>query len=347
MGISNNQSPEQIAQLRKQILRDYAVSTMQRAGNKFQFLGGGAVPENQISPASKGGIGVDTKGQAFSADDFRSAEIKDEGDGNFAFYHEGERLGDAYDIGAQPKQKKSAIGKILKSPAGLVLAPGLGVPYAFANSITDGALDKGAYQIERFLGGHGGRSGAGEVPVDAISDLIRRVQAKASGFHEKGLEEYGKEFGRDAGLDSEAHTEIEGGVRGLIKGRDASRREVQSGVASRGLQNSSRGLGAQMATEQAAGSQISALRSDIKNRVQNLKKARTEKGMELSSSVLGAQDVPIDFYGRKPERMGGILPLLGGITGAYFGARDGGKQGGAGFQAGMGAGQYAEGYGGY
>ena len=269
-------------------------------------------------------------------------ELKNEGD-KVGWYQDGERIGDAYNAGPDPRKKKSGVGQFLGD------IPWVGGAYAAVDSLLKSVsndnieLDKAIYQTERLFGAHGGRTKDATNP-DQIDEDIRRVQKKASEFHERGLDEYAKEFGRDSGYDSEARNEVEQGVKGLLRDQSTTRGQVSGAVSRRGLDKTSMGLGAIQGSDNAYSSQISAMRSDIKNRVNNLKKARTEKGMELTSSVLGAQEVPIDFYGRKKERVGGVLPLLGGALGAAFSEK--GKRG-EGFQVGMGAGQYAEGYGGY
>ena len=104
--MANIQSSQQQAEEAKRIRREKAIEIMTKSGNNFDRFGEALRPSWQDT--SKG---VDPNYLQNLGLEIRS----DDNDGNFGFYQDNERLGDAYDYGGQQifKRKKSALGKIL------------------------------------------------------------------------------------------------------------------------------------------------------------------------------------------------------------------------------------------
>lgn len=183
-------------------------------------------------------------------------------------------------------------------------------------------------------GGEGGGS-----PVDPVAEDIRRVQKKAAALQEMGIGEYKKSFDKPMDLE-EASASIANENRTGVKDQMAARKKLQNLVAMRGLGGTSAGIGSEMESDRGYMDKMGTSQASLSDRVKGLQDARAGKAVDLSSSVMRAQDVPIDFYGQPAERVGGIAPLLGAGLGAYF-SPEGQRAEGA--QVGMGMGQYYQG----
>lgn len=180
----------------------------------------------------------------------------------------------------------------------------------------------------------------GKAP-DAVAEDVKRAQLRAVGLQEQAIDDYMSRYGAGAkSVEDEADEGMNREMANLEGQRGDSQRQLQTTLAKRGLGPGSRssiGEGLNHSQENDFQERKDAVRASIPQRIRQLREERSGKAVSIGSSVLGAQNAPIDFYGRPAERTGGILPILTGAAGAYLG-------GPAGAQVGYGLGQYAQGY---
>ncbi len=284
-------------------------------------------------------------------------QIINEGGGNYAYYAgDGKtRLGDALNTGDPEKKKHGFLSNLIDSGENLLgstamlgldasgIKPGIQalsgdkpseILHDIGSDINDHLdfaeplgieLTKVPGQIGDGISDLLGGGGSGGVQGDQVPESLRQLQKKALGLHDSAIDEYGKAYGPegDKNLENEARTTGNKDIRGFQGQQDATRRKLQQIVASRGLSNTSQGLGGQLLQDRTSQSQIGSVQSDIKNRINNLATNRNAKGMATASSVIGAQDVPYDFnsQARKPGLLEIASPYIAQGVGAYFGSR--------------------------
>ncbi len=175
----------------------------------------------------------------------------------------------------------------------------------------------------------------GKAP-DPIAEDIKATQFKASGLQNTILDDYKKRY-LSLPVEQEAQDDIQNQQNYLNGQEGDSSRRIKEMLAQRGISNSGIGQGLQLGAEDEFQGRRDDIAASLPQRIRELREKRTGESVNLGSSVLGSQNLPVDFYGKKPERTGGALPLVTGAIGGYFG-------GPAGASAGYGLGQAAIGY---
>lgn len=175
-------------------------------------------------------------------------------------------------------------------------------------------------------------------PPDPIANDVRRVQRRGLKLQDQSMDEYGKEFETPkSAYDQQAQLEVNSEIKPLFADRTNLRRRLQSIIAQKGMGDSSQGLTEELSQEQSANAQIGGIQSSLPGRIRDLRFERPSRAIALGSQVMGSQNAPIDFYGRKPSRQGGLLPVVTAGIGGLLG-------GPAGATVGLGAGQAMQGY---
>jgi hypothetical protein len=138
-----------------------------------------------------------------------------------------------------------------------------------------------------------------------------------------------------------AELQTQGQVAGLQNNLADIRRKIQQNIAKRGLQNTSIGQAAMTGAERDIGRQINMLQAGQPLLAEQLRQERAQNLLRAGGSVLGSQNIPINFSN---ARSGGIASLLGGVAGAAIGGKFGGAEGAkVGYQAGTGVGSAVQG----
>jgi hypothetical protein len=182
-----------------------------------------------------------------------------------------------------------------------------------------------------------GKKDPGKAP-DPISEDIKRAQTRATLFQEKILDDHQSRILDGPSVEDEARQDTDTQLNFLQGERGDANRRLQELMAQRGLGpgTSSVSRGLYNSQENDFNERADQIRASVPARIRQLREERAGQTVGLGSRVLASQNAPIDFYGRQPERSGGILPLLTGAAGGMMG-------GYGGFAAGVGAGQYLQG----